>query len=202
MFGYNLKPWELFGYPLLAVFIALGITGTIHEGEWRDLAKFGYYAICINSAFVGSFYLYHEAAKYVDARTPDTKEERPIQAANALPPIKVDGMEVYSQGVEVVSVNAVKAFNQHLVTQHLGKLPIKLTENYWTKKEAGMEQSRWVRIGGVGPTDWKDMMSRGLEWGAYKTEGGQDKRVIGSMRKVIQLSQGHPLPTWEQLKKH
>jgi hypothetical protein len=210
MFGYNhpnLK--ELLAYPALTVFVSLAITGNVPAGEWRELAKFGYVAICINSAIVPSVYLIKQFQEYMqngadDTQTPANapKNDRPIQAdPQAIPRSMAGGMLVNSQSVEVVSVNAVRAFNKHLVTQYMGKLPIKMTENYWTKKEDGMEQTRWVKIGGTGPTDWKDMMARGVEWGAYKTEGGQEKRVIGSIRKVIQLSEGYPLPTWNQLKK-
>lgn len=207
MFDYSPKLPELIFYPFFAGLSALGIARAFPSDE----ANLFLGAVCVNCAFVASFYLYRESCQYVDAATPSQTttpkllsldDERPIQASlQRIPQTMSGGQPVYSQSMELVSVNAVKAFNQHIITQYSSGLPVVLTENYWTKKETGMDQSRWVRIGGSGPTDWKDMMSRGLKWGAYKTEGGQDKRVIGNIRKVSQLAQGYPLPTWDELKK-
>lgn len=131
MFGYNLKPWELFGYPLLAVFISLGITNAIPEGWVRDLAKLGYIAICINSAFIGSFYLYHEAAKFIDARTPDTKEERPTVAdVSAIPKSKDN---IYSQGVSKIRFDARRNFARVILGQWEQTQTIDATETSWLK---------------------------------------------------------------------
>jgi hypothetical protein len=202
VFGYDLKPYELFGYPFFFGLLAVVIARAFPSPEMNVF----FWAFEINVAFLGLFYQYTESTKYVDGQATSkpvaTQEERPTRANETLPRIQSGGMELYSQGVESVNVNAVKAFNLHIITQHGGGLPVIMTENYWTKKEPGMEQSRWVKIGGTGPTDWKDMMGRGLAWGAYKTEGGQDKRVINSERKISQLAQGYPLPTWEQLKNY
>ncbi len=204
MFDYAPKLPELIFYPLVAVEVAHGIALALPT----EYQAFCVAAVAVNCALLPVFYVWKESCKYVDGMsagdTPKLQqaEERPTRAdPELIPRVMAGGMLVHNLINETVSINAVKAFNQDLVTQHIGGLPVKMTENYWTKDKPDGERTRWVRIGGTGPTDWKDMMARGLAWGAYGTEGGQDKRVIKSIRKVSQLAQGYPLPTWSQLKK-
>jgi hypothetical protein len=199
MFDRSPKFWELIFYPSLACFVALAVSLRVS----RELGYVVLLAVCINAAFVPTVYVLRDWSKIIDGMEMEHKPEpQPTRAADTMPQIKAGGLLVQlNQSVDTVSINAIKAFNQHILTQSIGGLPVIMTENYWTKKEAGMEQSRWVKIGGTGPTDWKDMMGRGVKWGAYKVEGGLEKRVINSPRKVGQLAQGYPLPTWDELAK-
>jgi hypothetical protein len=193
MFGYDLKPYEMFGYPFFFGVLAVVLARAFPSPEMTVFL----YAFEFNVAFVGVFYLWHESCKYVDgqmASKPTTPhiDLQPTRAADTMPQIKAGGM-VYSQQAQRLKIDCVAKFNQIILTQLDGGLPVEMTENYWVKLN-GDTQSQWQRIGGVGPTDWRNMIERGIKCHAYKRVGGQNKCVPDNRAIIRSLARGYPLP--------
>jgi hypothetical protein len=193
MFDYNhpnLK--ELLAYPTLTVFISLAITGNVPAGEWRELAKFGYAAICINAAIVPSIFLVKQFQEYIQGTDDNPRQNEP--AKKYLDMNKADERgNVFAQSTGGIKIDNVRLFNKTLLDQRNGNLDVNMTEAFWIVEKVG-DENRWQKIGGVGRSDFIDMLERGIKFGAYKKIGGQGKRVPDDWRKIRQLEQGHPLP--------
>jgi len=204
MFGYNhpnLK--ELLGYPYLTWVIALATVRIVPEGVCRDLAMFGYYAVCINLAIVPSVFLIKQFQEQMYSNEPSdapTQDNQPVKAYLDMNKADAAG-NVFAQATDNLKVNAVMAFNKTLIEQYQGGLEVNLTEAFWLNKQPGADESKWIKAGGVGRADFVDMLERGVLWGAYKKVGGQGKRVHSDWRKISQLAQGYPLPRFDQLPK-
>lgn len=201
MFGYNhpnLK--ELLGYPYLAWVIALATVRLAPEGAWRELATFGYYAVCINVAIVPSIYLVKQFVDYEKGEDDPAPISQPVKTYLDMNKADERG-NVYAQATDNLKVNAVMAFNKTLIEQYQGGLEVNLTEAFWLNKQPGADESRWTKAGGSGRSDFVEFIERGILWKAYKKVGGQGKRVPDNWRKIAQLAQGYPLPRFEQLPK-
>jgi hypothetical protein len=203
MFDYSPKLPELIFYPILGGLFALGVA----ENFPSPNSNLFFGAVCVNCAFVSSFYLYREACRYIDSATPSqfagkftapTDDQPTSPDYNNIPQVKSGGEPLYNQQMVRLKIDCVGKFNRTLIDQHTGKLEVNLTEDFWLKLH-GADQSRWVTAGGVGRNDFVDMLERGVLWGAYKKVGGQGKRVPDKWRKIAQLADGYPLPSWEQL---
>lgn len=103
MFNYNLKPYELFGYPFFFGLLAVIIARAFPSPEMNVFL----WAFEINVALVGVFYLLSESTKYVDARTSDNKtDERPLRAHDTMPKIKEGEMLIHSQVINKIRFDA------------------------------------------------------------------------------------------------
>lgn len=198
MFGYshpNLK--ELLGYPFLVWVVSLALCGAVPAGEWRELAQFGYVAVCINLAIVPSIYLVKQFSEMSESQFENTAPSSVKEYLN----LNTGKAAVYSQNVITLKMNSVMAFNKILVTQKASGLEVDMTESFWLVKKSGMDETEWQKAGGTGRADFIDMIGRGVAWKSYKRVGGKGKPVPDQWRKVAQLAQGYPLPQWEQLPK-
>lgn len=196
MFGYNLKPYEMFGYPFFFGVLAVVVARTFPSPEMNVFL----WAFEINVALVGVFYLLHESCKYVDGQATDKLIlPAPVKAEKQY--LNLNTTERYNQGVVTLQINSVMAFNKMLITQKTGGLDVDMTEGFWVVKRPDADESEWVKAGGTSRADFVDMIGRGVAWGAYKRIGGKQKPAPENWRKISQLAQGYPLPRWEQLPK-
>ena len=198
MFDSSPKLYELIFYPTFGGLVAWGIAYN-YPSPMTDLFAAAMY---INCAFVASFYLYRESCKYADAMTPGQaskpvnllKDEQPTRADyDNIPAVNTGLKSIYSQNTPRLKIDCFARMNKTFIDQRNGNLEVNMTESFWVKK-SGADESRWVRIGGKGPTDWKDYMERGVRFGAYKEIGGQNKRVPADWQKIRRLASGEPLP--------
>jgi hypothetical protein len=184
MFGYDrpsLK--ELLGYPFLIWVVALAICGFVPAGEWRELAQFGYVAVCINLAIVPSIYLVKQFSEMSESKSENTTPaEKPVKY------LDLNAGQVYSQNVTSVKVDSIRQFNRRILLQKHEGFKVDMTENFWIKK------GEWQKIGGAGKSDWSDMIQRGIKHGVYAEQGLQRKRVVADWNKVRRLERGEPLP--------
>lgn len=199
MLFYTPKLYEMILYPTLGGLFAWGIAYNFPSPTTELFAA----AMYINCAFVASFYLYRDACQYIDGMKGNSPTlQQIVPTKTYLDMNKADaGGSVYSQSAISIKVNCVKNFNQTLIDQKQGGLEIDMTEGFWVVKRPEAEESNWVKAGGAGRADFVDMIARGVAWKAYKRVGGKQKPAPDQWRKIQQLAQGYPLPTWEQLPK-
>lgn len=199
MFGYNhpnLK--ELLGYPYLTWVIALATVRIVPEGAWRELATFGYHCVCVNLVVVPSLFLvkqFQEQMYSGEPSDPAPQQTAPVKAY--LDMNKADaGGNVYAQATGGLRIDCIKKFNQTLIDQRNSNLVVDLSEGFWIKKIGDVEENRWTRIGGQGPTEFRTMLKRGEKFGAYKQTNGQGKWIVNpdGWKQVRRLANGEPLP--------
>jgi hypothetical protein len=198
----------MFGLPSLPTLVAvvvlpvlIGFAIVNYKQTWYSVATF--ITICLNTWFISSSYMtfWYDAWRGDEPRkqTSQPVDDRPTRPDyNNIPQIQSGGEPLYNQQMDRLKIDCVGKFNRTLIDQQTGKLEVNLTEDFWLKLH-GAGQSRWVTTGGVGRNDFVDMLERGVLWGAYKKVGGQGKRVPDKWRKIAQLADGYPLPSWEQL---
>jgi len=152
MFGYDLKPYELFGYPFFFGVLAV-IVANIYPS---DLMNVFCVAFEVHVAFAGSFYLYNEASKHIDSRGKnDTqkpanapKEERPIVAdLKLIPRSMAGGMVVNNQVIAGVKFNKVRRFAQTLLNMRsVSESSVDLREDTWRVHFGGRDGYIKTRI--------------------------------------------------------
>jgi hypothetical protein len=182
---------EYLFYPFSFGLLALAIARRFPSPE----ADVFLWAVEINVALVPSVFLIrqfveqaeNEHLPYTSKPANDTQSERKLIDLNT-------GNVIYPQSTQALKIDCVSRFNRELLTQKASKLPVIMTEGYWNDKAGDELLSNWQKIGGVGITDWKDMMKRAVTWGAYAEIGGQRKRVPADWSKIRMLSNGFPLP--------
>lgn len=197
MFGYNAPTLkEFIGIPFAFGLAALAIARNFPSPE----AFVFLWAVEINVAIVPAIFLIRQFTEQAEnAGGHDAPPQTTAQPVKYLDMNKADN--VYSQATDTVKVNAVMQFNKTLIEQYQGQLDVNLTEAFWLNKQPGADESRWTKAGGMGRADFVEFIERGILWKAYKKVGGQGKRVPDNWRKIAQLAQGYPLPTFEQLPK-
>lgn len=134
MFGYNhpnLK--ELLGYPYLAWVIALATVRIVPEGAWRELATFGYHAVCVNLAIVPSIFLVKQFQEQMYKGEPSDDPAPISQPAKYLDMNKADaGGNVYAQVVPGVKFNKVRRFASTLLNMRsVSESSVDLREDTW-----------------------------------------------------------------------
>ena len=182
MFGYNhpsLK--ELLGLPFLVWVVSLAIATNVSD-RWRELAQFGYVAVCINLAIVPSIFLVKQFSEMDRGEAENSPAEKPVKY------LDLNAGQVFSQNVISVKVDSIRLFNRRILLQKHERFKVDLTEGFWIKK------GEWQKIGGVGKSDWSDMIQRGIKHGVYAEQGLQRKRVVADWNKVRRLERGEQLP--------
>jgi hypothetical protein len=126
MFGHDLKPYEMFGYPFFFGVLAVIVANTFPS----DFMTAFLYAFEVNVAFVPVFYLYQESCKYVDGQT----SSAPKAQSAPRPPLQ-NLNEQYNQTVAGVRFDARKNFANIVYSRlEYGYTKVNLTEDYWIKK--------------------------------------------------------------------
>lgn len=129
MFGHDLKPWEVFGYPFFFGLLAVGIARSFPS----DLMTLFAVAANINCAFAGSFYLYHESCKFVDGQR---GEPAPKPNTLTLEPVKQypnlsNEKPTYNQNVMSLKIDPQKHCLGIILQQYEHGFDLDLTEDYW-----------------------------------------------------------------------
>lgn len=194
MFDYQPKLPELIFYPIFGGLIAWGISYNYPSPTTELFAA----AMYINCAFVGSFYLYRESCKFVDSMNdtqPQAQQTAPVKTYLDMNKADERG-NVFAQNTGGIRIDCIKKFNQTLIDQRNGNLVVDLSEGFWIKKIGDVEENRWTRIGGQGPTEFRTMLKRGEKFGAYKQTNGQGKWIVNpdGWKQVRRLANGEPLP--------
>ncbi len=174
----------------IPIFVGLAVVN--YKQTWYNVT--GFIFVCINTWFIASSYI---TFMYDNWRAGESGNSMPTKTETHerqyLNLNTVSG-NVYSQDTAKVKVNHIQLFNRTLIDQRNSNLKVDMTEGFWLKKFEGIEESRWIKIGGKGRADFLDMMERGIKFGAYKEVGGQGKRVPADWVKIRNLEKGHPLP--------
>ncbi len=133
MFGYNhpnLK--ELLGYPYLAWVIALATVRLAPDGAWRELATFGYYAVCINVAIVPSIYLIKQFVDYEKGEDDPAPISQPVKAYLDMNKADERG-NVYAINLTGVRFDARRNLARALLGEWEHHGEIDATETAWLK---------------------------------------------------------------------
>ena len=182
--------------PIVAAFFIVHVFG---ESWWSGMT---FFAIFFNTLIIPIKYMQfmYDTWKAGEVESPSLPrtiismvDDKPTKASNILPPSKSGGV-VYAQSMTRPKIDCFANFNQQILLQLDSGLDVDMTENYWTKRNNGATESEWVRIGGTGPTEWKNYIERGIKYGAYKRVGGQGKCVPNDRRIIKSLARGYPLP--------
>jgi len=173
----------MIAYVTIPILIAAGLVN--YKQTWYFVSAF--WLIAINVLYVTFVYFQFMFEDWKSGDKPKEKAHA-IPNLNAIPESK--GFSLTSVGVKI---DPVRMFNRTLIEMRNGNLEVKMTEAFWIAEKVDGE-SRWNRIGGAGRSDFIEMLDRGIKFGAYKTVGGQNKRVPDDWRKIRALEQGAPLP--------
>lgn len=137
MFGYdrpNLK--ELLTYPFLVVLFSAILAGSVPAGEWRDLAKFGYVAICINCAFVPACHLMKQFQDQIKNDEPDAPKKVEVEKLN------IPNLNLFSQVSTGVRFDVRRNLARALLGEWEHHGAIDATESAWLKPRINSQDPR------------------------------------------------------------
>lgn len=192
MFGYNQPTLEKYiGVPFGFGLLAYAIVRLFPSPE----AVFFFAAVEINVAIIPAIFLIRQFTDYEKGEREPAQEVQPVKAYLDMNKADERG-NVYAQATGGIRIDCIKKFNQTLIDQRNGNLVVDLSEGFWIKKIGDVEENRWTRIGGQGPTEFRTMLKRGEKFGAYKQTNGQGKWIPNpdGWNKIRRLANGEPLP--------
>lgn len=152
-----------------------------------------FFVIVANDWYVIWFYM---AYMYADWKITEGKEpERKItsDAMGSMPQVRG-----YAHETKGIKIDKIRLFNRALIDMRNSNFEVDMTEAFWVVEKVA-DESRWNRIGGLGRTDFVDVLERGILYGAYKKVGGQGKRVPNDWKLIRALEQGLPLPEMQDM---